>query len=144
MKTPEFQKIVDDAWKRYKGKLSKEKWTEKYKTLYKNREKGKITESKFQELMEGEPKTFTLPNGEIRKVDNVLDTTAKEVKSGKLKTSDFIENQLRKDIIMLLDEDIPIKKIEWHLFDGADDKIIETLKLIQNTYGKEKFDFIIY
>ena len=39
MKTPDFEKILNDSWNKYKGKLSKEKWEQKYKTLYKNREK---------------------------------------------------------------------------------------------------------
>lgn len=51
MKTPDFLKKLEDAFGRYRGKLSKEKWEEKYKTLFKNREKGAITENKFEELM---------------------------------------------------------------------------------------------
>jgi predicted PolB exonuclease-like 3'-5' exonuclease len=97
----------------------------------------------FQELMSGEPKTFTF-GGQTRKVDNVLSTTAKEIKSGKLKGSEFIDNQLQKDIMMLGDNNVPIKKIEWHLFDGADASMIEKLELLKSTFGAEKFDYIIY
>ena len=143
IKTPEFGKLMDNAWGKYKGKLSKAEWEAKYKTLYKNREKGIIAESKFQELMGGEPHTFTF-NGEIRKVDNLIGTTAKEIKSGKLKKTDFVENQLRKDIEMLRLDDIPVNKIEWHLFDGIDDNAKQILESLRDTYGKDKFDFIIY
>ena len=45
---------------------------------------------------------------------------------------------------MLFDDGIPIHKIEWHLFDGADASMIEKLDLLKNTYGADKFDFIIY
>lgn len=89
------------------------------------------------------PKTFKF-QGEVRKVDNVLGTTAKEIKSGKLKGSEFIDNQLRKDLMMLGLDNVPIKKIEWHLFDGADASMIEKLEKLRNTFGKEKFNFIIY
>ena len=94
-------------------------------------------------LESGSPKTFIF-NGETRKVDNLIDGVAKEIKSGQLKSSDFIENQLRKDIEMLLDNKIPVKRIEWHLFDGADKNMIEKLESLRDTFGKDKFDFINY
>jgi hypothetical protein len=143
MKTPDFTKLLDDAWGRYKGKLSRAKWEEKYKTLYKNREKGAITESKFEELMGGEPHTFTV-KGEVRKVDNLVDKTAKEIKSGELKITDFTDNQLKKDIDMLLDDRTPVNKIEWHLFGGIDNDAKKLLETLRNIHGKDKFDFIIY
>ena len=37
---------------------------------------------------------------------------------------------------------MPISK--YHLFDGADASMIEKLEKLRNTFGKEKFDFIIY
>ena len=145
---------MSDAFDRYKKRITENlsnaelqsAYEQRYKTLYKNREIGKITEKTFQELEGGAPKTFKIKNGdeiEIRRVDNVFNTTAKEIKSGTLKGSEFIVNQLRKDILMLFDENIPIKKIEWHLFNGADAEMIKKLELLKNNYPG-KFDFIIY
>ena len=144
----EFKDLLEDKFRKYKARagdlaIDEAVWQTKYKTLYKNREIGKLTEKTFQELEGGMPKTFKF-QGEVRKVDNVLGTTAKEIKSGKLKGSEFIDNQLRKDLMMLGLDDVPIKKIEWHLFDGADASMIEKLEKLRNTFGKEKFDFIIY
>jgi hypothetical protein len=139
----DFANLMDNAFKKYKGQLSRAEWEVRYKTLYKNREVGKLTEEKFKDLMSGDPKTFKF-QGETRKVDNVIGSIAREIKSGKLKGSEFIDNQLRKDILMLFDDGIPIHKIEWHLFDGADASMIEKLDLLKNTYGADKFDFIIY
>ncbi|MDY3345677.1 hypothetical protein PG326_10580, partial [Riemerella anatipestifer] len=143
MKTPDFKNLMDNSWKKYKGQLTKTEWEARYKTLYKNREVGKLTEVKFQELMSGEPKIFKF-QGETRKVDNVIGTTAREIKSGTLKGSEFIDNQLRKDIMMLKQPNVPIEKIEWHLFGGVDKNMIEKLEILRNTFGKDKFDFIIY
>ncbi|MDY3548973.1 hypothetical protein PG291_10195 [Riemerella anatipestifer] len=143
MKTPDFKNLMDNSWKKYKGQLTKTEWEARYKTLYKNREVGKLTEVKFQELMSGEPKIFKF-QGETRKVDNVIGTTAREIKSGTLKGSEFIDNQLRKDIMMLKQPSVPIEKIEWHLFGGVDKNMIEKLEILRNTFGKDKFDFIIY
>jgi hypothetical protein len=144
----DFKKILEDKYKKYKARagdlaLDEISWQTKYKTLYKNREIGKLTEKEFQLLESGSPKTFIF-NGETRKVDNLIDGVAKEIKSGQLKSSDFIENQLRKDIQMLQLPGVPVKKIEWHLFEGADANMIKKLELLRDTFGKDKFDFINY
>lgn len=144
----EWTDRVKDRFAKYEKRagdlgLSKADWEAKYRTLYKNREIGKLTEKEFQLLENGSPKTFKF-NGEVRKVDNLIDGVAKEIKSGQLKSSEFIENQLRKDIEMLVDSKIPVTKIEWHLFDGADANMIKKLEVLRDTFGKDKFDFINY
>ena len=108
-----------------------------------NRSVGKITEEQFEHLMGGHKKTFKF-GGETRHVDNLFEGTAREIKSGKLTKTDFIENQLRKDIMMLRTDGVPVHKIEWHLFDGIDPDIKKVLETLRNTYGKDKFDFIVY
>ncbi|NTE03448.1 hypothetical protein G6M26_07950 [Agrobacterium tumefaciens] len=149
-----FKKRMTDAFERYKKKFTENfseqelqelqnAYEQRFKTLYKNREIGKITEKTFQELEGGVPKVFKFQN-EVRRVDNVLGTTAKEIKSGTLKGSEFIDNQLRKDLMMLKQQGVPIERIEWHLFGGADKNMIEKLDVLRNTFGKDKFDFIIY
>jgi len=70
--------------------------------------------------------------------------TAKEIKSGRLRNGEFTEAQLKKDIEMLVDPKIPVKKIEWHLFGGADDSMIQILEKLKRIYGAEKFDYILY
>ena len=83
MRTPEFTKLMDDAWGRYKGQLSRAEWEIKYKTLYKNREIGKLTEEQFQLLKGGyKPSKGISTSDGTRYFDNVLDGTAREVKSG--------------------------------------------------------------
>lgn len=77
MKTPNFSKLLDDAWSRYKGKLSRAEWEEKYKTLYKNREKGTITEKKFEELLGSDALHLEIQTGSGKRyIDNVLNGTA--------------------------------------------------------------------
>nr|WP_153851650.1 hypothetical protein [Ornithobacterium rhinotracheale] len=46
--------------------------------------------------------------------------------------------------MMLNQPNVPIEKIEWHLFGGVDKNMIEKLEILRNTFGKDKFDFIIY
>ena len=144
MKTPDFEKILNDSWNKYKGKLSKEKWEQKYKTLYKNREIGKLTEEKFKQLMNGEPLSLNAGSLGIRNIDNFINGTAREIKSGFLKADSFTKKQIQKDIYLLLNSTSEIKRVEWHLFGGADNGIIEILKSAQQKLGKDKFNFIIY
>lgn len=62
--------------------MSKEKWEEKYRTLFKNREKGTITENKFKELMGSDATHLEIQTGNGKRyVDNVLDDVGKEIKS---------------------------------------------------------------
>ena len=144
MRKPDFLKKLEDAFERYKGKLSKEKWEEKYKTLFKNREKGTITESKFEELIGSDATHLEIQTGNGKRyIDNVLDGVGKEIKSGKvswsaykeqvLKDIDIIKNQLSKDV----------RKIEWHCFDEVDDSFIKNLKDEIKKAGLRESDFII-
>jgi hypothetical protein len=137
MKTPDFIEKLDDAFGRYKGKLSKEKWEEKYKTLFKNREKGAITEDKFAELMGSDATHLEIQIGSGKRYfDNVLENTAREVKSGPITLSNS-KQQILKDI-EILNNDLTngqIKKIEWHCFGGIDQKEIQNF--IENNLNNE-------
>lgn len=64
--------------------------------------------------------------GELRKVDNFVDGTAKEIKSGFLKNNDFIRRQIAKDLELRKLENIDI---EWHLFEGGDSDLIKYMEL---------------
>ena len=127
----EWIKRVNNRFGKYKGNLSKFDWEERYKTLYKNREIGKLTEEQF-ELLEGglKPKKGISTSDGRRYFDNVLDGTAREVKSGPVTLSKY-KDQILKDI-EILKQDLTngnIKNIEWHCFDGAEGvKINEFIK----------------
>jgi len=128
MKTPDFDKKLEDAFGRYKGKLSKEKWEEKYKTLFKNREKGAITENKFEELMGSDATHLEIQTGNGKRyVDNVLDGVGKEIKSGNVSWNAY-KDQVLKDIEIVKAQAKKIKKIEWHCFDEVDNTFIKNVK----------------
>lgn len=146
---------MSDAFNRYKKRITENlsnaelqelqsAYEQRYKTLYKNREIGKIPEKTFQELEGGAPKTFKLPNGDIRKVDNLIDNVAKEIKSGKLERNSFIEKQLEKDLELLTNKQFPVNKIEWHCFGGASEEMKNAMNILEEKFGKEKFEFIDY
>ncbi|CAA9203299.1 hypothetical protein [Flavobacterium collinsii] len=124
-----FAKKMDDAFGRYKGLLTKEEWLQRYKTLYKNREIGKLTEEEFQ-LLEGglKPKKGIKTSDGKRYFDNVLDEIAREVKSGPVTLSKY-KDQILKDIEIIsegLAKDIT--KIEWHCFSEVDPNVLEFIK----------------
>ena len=120
--TDEFLKRIDDRFAKYKGLLTKDEWIKRYKTLYRNREIGKLTEEEFQ-LLEGglKPKKGISTSDGKRYFDNVLDGTAREVKSGSVTLSKY-KDQILKDIEILKRNltDGQISKIEWHCFDEVD------------------------
>lgn len=120
-----------------KGKLPKEKWEQRYKTLYKNRKIGKLTEEQFQLLMGGAKptKSITTSDGK-RYFDNVLEGVAREVKSGSVTLSKY-KDQILKDI-EILNQNLTnnqISKIEWHCFNEVNE--IEINKFIQDNLRQE-------
>jgi hypothetical protein len=125
--TEEFLKRIDDRFSKYKGLLTKDEWIKRYKTLYKNREIGKLTEEEFQ-LLEGglKPKKGITTSDGKRYFDNVLDETAREVKSGPITLTNS-KQQILKDI-EIIKQDLTqgqIKKIEWHCFEEVEKETIE-------------------
>jgi len=143
MKTPDFLKKLDDAFGRYKGKLSRTDWEAKYKTLFKNREKGAITESKFNELLGSDATHLEIQTGSGKRyVDNVLDGVGKEIKSGKVSWSSY-KDQVLKDIEIVQTQAKKIKKIEWHCFDEVDDTFIKNVKDELKKANLSENDFII-
>jgi hypothetical protein len=49
----------------------------------------------------GEKKTFKTSTGEKRVIDNYLNNTGREIKSGPLKNDSFTREQIRKDIDLI-------------------------------------------
>ncbi len=119
---------IQELVKGYTGKLSRELYEQRGRTIFHNRIQGKISEKVFQQLLGGETKTFVVRMGGkkgTRHVDNVLDNTAREVKSGPLKLTKFIREQIRKDKELIKQYGL---EIEWHLFAGGDEAAITALR----------------
>jgi hypothetical protein len=144
MKTPDFAKKLEDAFGRYKGKLSKEKWEEKYKILFKNRGKGAIAEDKFNDLMGADATQLEIQVGNSKRyVDNVLNGAAREIKSGKVSWSAY-KDQVMKDIQIVKEKlDERVQKIEWHCFDEVDQSFINNVKIELQKAGLSEDKFII-
>lgn len=140
--TKEWADRIADRFGKYKGQLTKAEWLERYKTLYKNREIGKLTEDEFQ-LLEGglKPKKGIVTSDGKRYFDNVLDGTAREVKSGPVTLSKY-KDQISKDIEILKRNltNSQITKIEWHCFDEVD--MVAINKFIKDEL-KDKSDYFI-
>lgn len=138
--TKEWTDRVANRFGKYKGDLTEADWLKRYKTLYTNRTIGKLTEDEFQILEGGlKPKKAITTSDGKRYFDNVLDETAKEVKSGPVTLSKY-KDQILKDI-EILNNDLTngkVSKIEWHCFDGVDKDAIE--KFVQNNLNKELKD----
>ena len=132
-----FKDLLTNKFKNYKGLLSFDDWTQRYKTLYKNRKIGKLTEDEF-EILEGglKPKKGITTSDGKRYFDNVLEGTAREVKSGPITLSGS-KQQILKDI-EILNNDLTngqIKMVEWHCFGGVDKQEIEIF--IENNLNAE-------
>ncbi len=115
------------AFSRYRGNKSYAEWEKMYDILTRNRLKGKIAEHTFQAIMKGEPLTIKfVMNGEnkIRYVDNFYQGVLREMKSGPLESSDFVIEQIKKDIWIKQTKDFDV---EWHLLKGGDSKLIQDM-----------------
>ena len=144
MLTPEFKQILTTYWNKYKGKLPYDKWEDKFKTLYRNREIGTITEETFNKLMGSNAVQLEIQVGNSKRViDNVLNGVAREVKSGKVTCSKY-NDQVMKDIKIIKDNlSDKVDKIEWHCFDEVDPKFIQNVKAEVQKAGLKESDFII-
>ena len=115
--------------------------------MYKNRKIGKLTEDEF-ELLEGglKPKKAITTSDGKRYFDNVLEGTAREVKSGPVTLSKYKE-QILKDV-EILNQNLTnnqISKIEWHCFDEAEIDVINNFveqNLRNELKGKNLFKII--
>ena len=116
------------AWQKYTGKKSKAVFEAMYDTLTRNRLVGKLAEKEFATVMGGASKSYWVRVGGkdvIRYVDNVLGSVAREVKSGPLKLTPFIKQQILKDMQLMATKGL---QVEWHLLAGGDAKAIAALQ----------------
>lgn len=140
LKTAEHLTKRAEAFKNYLargGKKSQATFDKIYDTLTQNRLTGKLAEEQFQLIMKGAPKEYWVTvagKSVLRKVDNVLGNAAREVKSGPLKLTPFIKNQILKDIQLMMTKGLTV---EWHLLAGGDAKAIAALE-------KAGFKVVIY
>lgn len=130
------------------GSLDLAKYTNKHRTLTSNRMQGNIAETVFKDL-EGGMKaekginTFDGP----RYVDNILNGTAREVKSGLVNNTTDIQRQILKDIDIIVNaRSSDITKIEWHCLNGVDDAVLQFTKteLTKAGLSGDVFKFVKY
>lgn len=141
--SPEYLRARQAAWGRYKGKLSRADWDKRYETLIRNKMKGRITEEQF-ELFNGGERLSRKTKKSWRHIDNFADGVGREVKSGYVKDTKEIRNQIEKDVLLLQDVDSGVRKIEWHFFGGLDPALQTHLDDIVKTLGKDKFNYTVY
>ncbi|WP_163273512.1 hypothetical protein [Dysgonomonas sp. 511] len=128
--TQDFVKRLNDRWGKYKGALSRAEWETRYKQLIINRKLGKVGEEAYQDIAGGvKPRKAVKTSDGNRHFDNVLDDTAREVKTGPVSFNKY-KDQIMKDIDILSNDRTNglIKNIEWHCFDGVDDAFEKQLK----------------
>lgn len=77
-----------------------------------------------------------------RYVDNVLNGTAREIKSGKVSWSAY-KDQVLKDIDIVKAQLKNISKVEWHCFDDVDQSFIDNVKTELQKAGLSEADFKI-
>lgn len=123
----QIENRIQELVKNYTGKLAKDLYEKKVRTIFHNRLQGKITEKVFNQLLGGTGRTYKVAVGGktvTRYVDNVIGNVAREVKSGPLKLNPFIKQQILKDAQLIKDFGL---RVEWHLFAGGQQTAITAL-----------------
>jgi len=151
LKSSEYSTKLVDNFSKYKaegGVLSYAKYGEKHKVITKNRMQGNISEETFLLLEKGiKPDCAIKTSAGLRYVDNILDGTARELKSGRIILNKAFKSQVNKDLeIIKFERSIDIERIEWHALNGIDDNALEYIKKQMNTIGvsPEAFKVVIY
>ena len=124
-------------------------YTTKHKVITQNRMTGKIAEDVFKTFESGiKPRKAIQTSDGARYVDNLLDGTAREIKSGKitLNGSDF-QRQVKKDLEIIKRQlSADVDKIEWHALDGIDDNALQFIRTEMTNQGvsPDLFKVVIY
>ena len=125
------------------GKLPRSQWEERYKVLYKNKEKGAITEKTFEDLMGADAIQLEIQIGKSKRyLDNVKNGIAREIKSGRVTWSSY-KSQVMKDLEIVVAGIKNINKVEWHCFGEVDAKFIQNVKAEVKKAGLKDTEFII-
>lgn len=124
------------------GELDLTKYTVKHKVITRNRMQGKIAEQVFIDLEKGFKPDFGIPTSDgMRYVDNLLNNTARELKSGKISLTNDFKRQVRKDLEIIKAQGDLVDKIEWHALDGIDDDALKFIREEMNLKSVSSNDF---
>ncbi len=124
------------------GTLDLLKYTNKHKVITGNRMRGKIAETVFQDLEKGIKPDFSIPTSDgPRFVDNLLNNTARELKSGKISLTDAFKRQVRKDLEIIKAQGDLVDRVEWHALDGIDNDALKFIRDEMNLKGVNATDF---
>ncbi|WP_029285868.1 hypothetical protein [Pedobacter sp. R20-19] len=129
------------------GALDLAKYTTKHRVITGNRMRGKIAESVFLDLEKGLKPDFGVQTSDgVRYIDNLLNGTARELKSGKITNTAEFQRQVKKDIEILVSDDELVRKIEWHALDGIDDSALKFIREQMTSKGVNplRFKIVIY
>lgn len=135
---------------RNKNKLSEIAYLAKHKVLAKNQKVGALLEDLVLKHLKGKKPGKSIEILKKRRyIDNFLDGTAKELKSGKISLK--YKDQIDKDIALLLPppkyigKEV-IKKIEWHTMEGIDEVTLKYIQkeLTDKNISIDKFQIIFY
>ena len=130
------------------GALDLAKYTTKHKVITGNRMRGKIAESVFQDLEKGIKPDFGIQTSDgVRYVDNLLNGSARELKSGKIANTADFQRQVKKDIEIIsksLSSDV--SKIEWHALDGIVDNALKFIReeMTKQGVSANSFKVVVY
>lgn len=131
LRSPEHLRAREDAFRKYRrrgGTWNRARWEANYDTLTRNREIGRFAEESFQKEFGGYSMRLKVRVGGIPKtrvVDNVYGNVAREVKSGYVRLDNFIKDEIKKDLQLIKMKGM---KVEWHLMQGADPKVVNALQ----------------
>lgn len=110
--------------------------------------KGAIAEETFLDLEKGLKPDFAIQTSDgPRYIDNLLDGTARELKSGKIALTEAFKRQVRKDLEIIKQElSLDIDRIEWHALDGIDDSALKFIREEMDVVGlgTDLFKVIVY
>jgi hypothetical protein len=125
-------------------------YTAKHKVITQNRMIGKISEDVFKSFESGiKPRrAIQTSDGARRYVDNLLNGTAREIKSGRitLNGADF-QRQVKIDIeIIAQSRSSDVSKIEWHALDGIDDNALKFIRdeMTKQGVSANSFKVVVY
>jgi len=133
------------------GALTLEKYTVKHKTITQNRLKGSVAEEVFQDLEGGIVKRtetgIQTADGTFRYVDNILNGTGREIKSGFISNTTSVRKQIIDDLDIIKNQrSLDVQRMEWHCFEGVDPQLINWVKseMTRLQIPFEKFKFVTY
>jgi hypothetical protein len=151
LNNPEYANKVSIDFAKHQakgGKLNLSNYTAKHRIMERNRRRGKTAEEVFRDFEAGfKPPIAKQTNDGRRKIDNLLDGTAREIKSGKitLHGSNF-QRQITKDLEILKVQALGIDKVEWHALGGINEDALQFIRdeMTNKGISPDLFKVVIY